>query len=118
MADSVVEQVRSANAKLRALISQTRNSLAGRGQFNVEHVSSIAEPIGSMQPIVDDAKNLRTMHPDLHGELEAYKGNLEEMQVALEQMRVMLIARRAHIEAARGHLATLGMWSATLRLTR
>lgn len=118
MADSLVEQVRNTSAKLRALISQTQNSLAGRGDFNVEAVRAIAEPIGAMQPIIDEANSLRTIHPGLDGELETYKGNLGEMQIALEQVRVMLIARRAHIETARGHLATLGMWSTTLRLTR
>jgi len=118
MPDSVVEQVRRANTKLRAFVAQTRDSLTGRRNFNVTDVRAIAEPVGSVQPIVDDAENLRTVHPDLAGELENYKGNLEEIQVALEQMRVMLIARRASIEAARGHLATLGMWNAAMRLTR
>lgn len=118
MKHSILEQVRSANEKLRALISRTRDALSGRGNFNVEDVRAIAEPVGLMQPIVTDANRLRTIHPDLDGELEAYAGNLGEMQVALEQMRFMLIARRAHIEAMRGHLETLGLWTATLRMTR
>jgi len=118
MVPSAVEQVRDANAKLRSLISRTKDSLAGRCNFNVGDVRAIAEPVGSVQPIVDEAATLRATHPDLDAELETYKRNLEEVQVALEQMGVMLIARRAHVESARGHLATLSMWNATLRLTR
>lgn len=118
MGGLVVERVRSVNTRLRALIFRSCESLAGRGQFNAEDVSAIAEPIALMQPFIDDAKNLRAVHPGLDGELETYKGILEEMQIALEQMRVMLIARRTHIEAARGHLAMLGMWNAAVRLTR
>ena len=118
MASSVVEQVRDANAKLRLLISRTRDSLAGRCNFTAGDVRAIAEPVGSAQPIIDEAATLRTTRPDLDAELETYKQNLKEVQVALEQMRVMLMARRAHIESARGHLATLSMWNATLRLTR
>ena len=118
MADSLVDQVRRANARLRALVSRTRNALAGRGSFTVTDIRAISEPVTAVKPIVGDAEKLRTIHPELTVELQTYKGNLEEIQTALEQMRVMLIARRAHIEAARGHLATLGMWNATLRLTR
>jgi hypothetical protein len=118
MTNSAVEQVRCANAKLRALISETRSALTGRGTFNATDVCAISEPVAAVQPIVEDAENLRLLHPELAAELEMYKGNLEEIQVALEQMRVMLTARRAQIEAARGHVVTLGMWSATLRMTR
>jgi hypothetical protein len=118
MKESILDQVRSANEKLRALTSRTRDSLAGRGNFEVADVRAIAEPIGLMQPIVTDAERLRTIHPELDGELEAYAGNLGEMQVALDQMRFMLIARRAHIEAMRSHLETLGMWTAAVRMTQ
>jgi hypothetical protein len=118
MKDSVVEHVRSANEKLRALISRTRDSLSGRRNFNVEDVRAITEPVGLMQSIVSDAHRLRTIHPDLDGELEAYAGNLGEMQIALEQMRFMILARRAHIEAMRSHVETLGMWTAAVRLTQ
>jgi len=118
MKDSIVEYVRNVNEKLRALIARTRDSLGGRGNFDVEDVRAIAEPVGQMQTIVTDAAQLRTIHPDLDGELEAYAGNLGEMQVALDQMRFMLIARRAHIEAMRSHLETLGMWTAAVRLTQ
>lgn len=118
MQDSVVECVRGANAKLRTLISRMSDSLGGRGNFGVVDVREIAEPVGMMQPIVADAEQLRTIHPDLNGELEAYAGNLGEMQVALEQMRFMILARRAHIEAMRSHVETLGMWTAAVRLTQ
>ena len=118
MRESVVDQMRGVNTRLRGLLSQARNCLAGRGSFGGADVRAMAEPVASVQAILDDAKNLRAIHPDLSAELDIYKENLQDMQLALEQMRVMLATRRAHIQAARGHLATLGMWNATLRLTR
>jgi hypothetical protein len=118
MEGSVVDRVRGANMKLRALLFHTREALAGRGNFTSDHVRAIADPVSRMAPIVAEANRLRTIHPDLDGELEAYAGNLNEMQTALEQMRFMLIARRASLEAMRGHVETLGMWTAALRSTQ
>lgn len=118
MKESILDQVRSANEKLRILTSRTRDALSGRGSFDVVNVRAIAEPVRSMQPIVTEAERLRTIHPELDAELQAYARNLREMQVVLEQTRFMLIARRAHIAAMRGRLEALGLWSATLSMTR
>jgi hypothetical protein len=78
----------------------------------------VTEPVTQMEPIVAEAKRLRTLRPELDGELEAYAGNLGELQVALQHTRVMLIARLANMEALRGHLETVGLWTAALRQTR
>jgi hypothetical protein len=118
MEDSILNRIRSANLKLRDLLGRTRDALAGRRNFTVEDVRAIAEPVSQMEPIVAEAKRLRTMRPELDGELEAYAGNLGELQVALQHTRVMLIARLANMEALRGHLETVGLWTAALRQTR
>lgn len=118
MSDSILQRVRGANTKLNSLLLHTREALAGRSTFDAADVRAISEPVGQMGPLIEEAKLLRTSDADLNAQLETYAGNLAEMQVVLEQMRFMLIARRAHIEAMRGHLETLGLWSATLRMTR
>jgi hypothetical protein len=118
MAEPILTIVRGANVKLRGLVQRTRDALAGRYNFNVDDVRAIAEPVSQMAPFIEDAKYLRTLQPELDGELEAYAGNLGEMQVALEQMRFMLLARLAQMEAMRGHVETVGLWAAALRQTQ
>jgi len=118
MSDSILQRVRAANAKLQSLLGHTREALAGRSTFDAADVRAISEPVRQIGPLIEQAKMLRTGNADLDAELEAYAGNLADMQKALDQMRFMLLARRAHIEAMRSHLSTLGLWSATLRMTR
>jgi hypothetical protein len=118
MEDSILNSICSANTRLRDLLARTRDALAGRQNFTVEDLRAIAEPVAQMDPIVAEAKRLRTLRPELDGELEAYAGNLGELQVALQQTRVMLIARLANMEALRGHLETVGRWTAALSQTR
>jgi hypothetical protein len=118
MDDSILARVRLANSTLGTLLRRTRDALAGRHNFGVEDVRAIAEPVSQMSPLIEDAKNLRTLQPELDGELEAYAGNLGEMQLALEQMRFVLIARLAQMDAMRGHMETVGLWTAALRQTQ
>ena len=114
----ILERTRAINAKLCALIGRTRAALAGQSNFTAEDVHAIAEPVAQMAPIVAEAKHLRTLRPDLDGELQAYAGNLGELQTALEQMRFMLLSRLASTEALRGHVESVGLWAARLRETQ
>lgn len=116
--NSILDRTRAANSRLHALIARTRAALAGRGNFTSEDVHAIAEPVAQMAPIVAEAKKLRTIRPDLDGELQAYAGNLGELQTALEQMRFMLLSRLASTEALRGHMESVGLWAARLRETQ
>jgi hypothetical protein len=90
MEDSILNRIRNANMRLRELLGRTRDALAGRRNFTVEDVRAIAEPVAQMEPIVAEAKRLRTLQPELDGELEAM----------------------------RGHLETVGLWTAALSQTR
>ena len=118
MDNAILDRTRAANAKLHALIGRTRAALAGRSNFTVEDVRAIAEPVAQMAPIVAEAKHLRTLRPDLDGELQAYAGNLGELQTALEQMRFMLLSRLASMEALRGHVESVGLWASRVRQTQ
>lgn len=100
------------------MISRMREALAGRQNFQPEDVRELSEPVAEMEPILAEAKRLRTLQPDLDGELEAYTGNLGEAQKALEQLRFMLLARRANLDAMRSHIETVGYWAAAYRQTR
>jgi len=118
MSDSILQRIRSANTRLRALLDDIRGALSGRGNFDVTNVRAIATPVTDMNHILNEAKELREFDPVLDQELKIYSGQLVEMNVELERMRFMLLARRAHIETMRGHIETLGLWSAALRMTR
>lgn len=118
MAASAVETARDANAKVRKLLARAREALAGKRKFRVEDVREIAKPVAAMAPIIEERQHLRTLEPDLDGQLEAYAATLGELKTTLEQVRFMLLARRAHLEATRAHLETFGLWAATLRQTR
>jgi hypothetical protein len=111
-------RVHAVNAKLASMISRMREALAGRQNFQPEDVRELSEPVAEMEPILAEAKRLRTLQPDLDGELEAYTGNLGEAQKALEQLRFMLLARRANLDAMRSHIETVGYWAAAYRQTR
>ena len=111
-------RVHAVNAKLASMISRMREALAGRQNFQAEDVRELSEPVSEMEPILAEAKRLRTLQPDLDGELEAYTGNLGEAQKALEQLRFMLLARRANLDAMRSHIETVGYWAAAYRQTR
>jgi len=118
MEGATLSGIQAVNAKLSALISRTREALAGRRNFTVEDVREIAQPVSEMDPIVARANELRTLRPEVKGELEKYAGNLGELQTVLDQMRFMLIARGAHMESMRSHIETVGLWAAALRQTR
>jgi hypothetical protein len=118
MADSLVRKIRSVNSRLKNLLIHVREALAGRKHFDATQVRAIAEPVGEVAEILDEAKQLRSTDAILNQELKIYAEQLGEMQVELERVRFMLLARRAHVESMRGHLETLGLWSAALRLTR
>jgi len=115
---STAERVRGANAAVRALLGRAREALAGRCDFSIQEVRAIAEPVAQMAPIIEQRQHLRTIEPDLDGQLEAYAATLGELQTTLEQVRFMLLARRAQMAATRAHLQTFGLWAAALRQTR
>src|ERR1700683_2747247 len=97
MESALSVRVHAVNVKLASLVSRMRDALDGRQNFQAEDVRELSEPVSEMEPILAEAKRLRTLQPDLDGELETYTGNLGEAQKALEQLRFMLLARRANL---------------------
>ena len=115
---SIKEKVRSSNAKLRALLASSRETLSGRHNFGPEDISAISSALQEIAPLLPDARAMCTSEADMRAELADYTRNLEDLKGTLEQVRFMLLARHAHLEAARGQVETLNLWAAALRQTR
>jgi len=114
----IPSRVRGVNQKLRAALGKIADALAGRGNFAVEDVRAIAEPVREMASLVCEADRLRAGEPDLRSELETYARNLEELQTGLDRIRCVLLARCAQMEAQRGHMQTVRLWATTWQQTR
>jgi hypothetical protein len=64
------------------------------------------------------ARELRSLNPDLSGELDLYTTHLRELQTVLEHVRVMLLATRSRLETGRTHVDAVTRWAAAVRLTQ
>ncbi len=112
------DQVRRANARLREILLQARNALAGRQNFAVQEIRALSEPLAEMQAIVFRSADLRASDSELDAELKSYAATLKELQTILEQVRFMLHARRDHLAAAHGHIERISLWAETLKQTQ
>lgn len=116
--ESVLDLVRGSNDKLRGMLRLAGEALAGRGSFGVDELRAIAQRVGSMEPVVARAPELRQAVPELRGELEIYAQNLTDLNVAMDRVRCVLVARCASVEVQRGHLETVGLWAAAWQQTQ
>jgi hypothetical protein len=111
-------QVKEANGKLRAILAQVRDGLAGRQDITCETIRDILQQITQLAPVASQAAALRGMDPALDSSLETYADNLSDLQDALEQVRFMLLARQSSLEASRSHLETVNRWATAFQQTR
>jgi hypothetical protein len=118
MSSPLREKIECVNAQIASLLEDTRRALTGECDFGVEQVRAISKPIAEMAPVMAQAKELRTLQPELEGQLDLYKSQIGELQTTLDQVGVMLLARRAHMEASRSQLEAVTHWAAALRQTR
>jgi hypothetical protein len=112
------QTIQSVNARITALLTNTRRALSGEQEFGVVQVRDLSEPIQEMAPLVARASELRVAEPEISRELDLYTSQLRELHVALEQVRMMLLARRAQIDAGRTQLNAMSHWAAALRQTQ
>jgi hypothetical protein len=111
MKETILTSVRNANGRLRALLNDAEEAIAGRRNFTVDDLRSAQEPVSKMTPLIDEAKRIRNTDPNISNELQDYAKNLEAAQVALDRVRVVLLARCASMGAQRSHLESVRMWS-------
>ena len=106
------------NERLGELLEGARRALRGEGNFGVEEVRQLRQPVEELAPIVAGAEELRRVRPELAGELDLYKSNLGDLQTTLVQIRIMLLARQASLEAGRAQLCAVSQWVTAFRQTR
>lgn len=118
MSEMVRDTLLRVNARLAGLLEAAKLALRGEGDFSVDEVRALRQPVEQMAPIVAEAGELRRLRPELAGQLELYKSNLGDLQTTLEQIRIMLLARQASLEAGRAQLCAVSQWVTAFRQTR
>ena len=118
MNNAVRQTLLRVNARLTGLVEEARGALRGEGNFGVEEVRKIRQPLDEMAPIMAESASLRRMQPELNGQLDLYKTQLGDLQTTLGQIRVMLLARQASLEAGRAQLSAVSHWITAFRQTR
>jgi len=117
MGEGLRQTIERVNARLVVLMEDARRALRGEGEFNVESVRQLREPVEEMAPIVAQSPNLRSTQPEIVGQLDHYKAHLGELQTTLDHLRVMLLARQASLCSDQTHLSAVSNWAAALRQT-
>jgi hypothetical protein len=112
------EKIGTVNTDIEVLIADTRRALAGEREFGVQQVRALSERIEAMAPVMQRARELRSLQPELAGQLDLYTTHLRELQTLLEHVRVMLLATRAGLEKGRTHLDAVTRWAAAVRQTQ
>jgi hypothetical protein len=118
MPSALREKIETVNTRLEVLIADTRRALAGEREFGEQQVKALSERIEEMAPVMQRARELRSLHPELAGELDLYTTHLRELQTVLEHVRVMLLATRARLESGRSHVDAVTKWAAAVRQTQ
>jgi hypothetical protein len=116
--ESIQSKIGRVNHTLRPLIADSRLALKGERGFGVEMVRALAAVIGEMDPIMSNARELRTNHPEIARDLDAYVEQATDLKTLLEQLRVMLLARRAEVEDERAHMQAVARWATAFQSTR
>ena len=118
MDSALREKIESVNAQLAGLLEDTRRALRGARDFGVEQVRALSRPISEMAPVMERAAELRTLHPEIQGQLDLYKSQLGELHILLQHGHMMLQARRGQREAGRVQMEAVSQWAKMLGQTR
>jgi hypothetical protein len=114
----LLEKIEEINAQIGALLAHAQRALTGSAEFGVEQVRALTKPIAEMAPIMEHASELRTLQPEIVGELDLYKSQLRELQTTLERVHMMLLARQSQIQAGQVQLDAVSQWATALGRTR
>src|SRR5215470_7141167 len=97
--ESIQSKIGRINETLRPLIADSRLALKGERDFGVEMVRALGAVIGEMDPVMSNVQELRSQHPEIARDLDAYVEQATNLKALLEQLRVMLLARKACMES-------------------
>ena len=108
----------SINENLFHLLQETRRSLAGQREFNVELVRHLSALISEADPLVRHGRNLTIERPELSAPLDHYLRLAGELHSELEKVNIMLLARRSSLDSARSQLHAASQFADALSATR
>jgi hypothetical protein len=103
---------------VRPLIAVSRLAPRRERDFRVEMVRALSATIGEMDPIMCNARQLRTKHPGIAKDLDDSVEQAIELKSLLEQLRVLLLAHRTAVENDRAHREAVSRWATTFQSTR
>ena len=118
MSVQLEEQIARVNERMTELLEGARRALRGQGNFGVEEIRKLREPLNEMDPVMRQAAVLQRTRPDVAPELVLYKSHLAELLIILDQLRVMLLAKQANLLAGRVQLDAATHWLAAFQATR
>lgn len=116
--ESLQSKIGRVSETLRPLIADSRLALRGERDFGVEMVRALAAIIGEMDPVMSKARELRSQHPEIARDLDAYVAQATDLKSLLEQLRMMLVAKKTSLENDRAHMETVTRWANTFQSTR
>lgn len=111
-------QLARVNKRMIELLEEARKALRGEGNFGVEEIRKLREPLNEMDPVMRQAGELQRTSPEISPQLELYKSHLAELLTILDQLRVMLLAKQAKLLAGRTQLDAATHWLAAFQATR
>jgi hypothetical protein len=118
MTSPTLEKLNSVNQTLFGLLEETRRSLAGQADFNVETVRQLSLVVAEMDLVLPRSKHLRAVHPELSAPLDHYLRLASELRTELQKVHLRLLARRTELETARTQLHAASQFVSTLSSTR
>ncbi len=118
MSEDLRKKVECINARVSGLVNETRSSLRGESNFGMDEILRIREPLDQMSEIMRQTAAVRTMMPEISGQLDEYKSQLGELQGILDKVRVMLLARQASLMAGRAQIDAAAQWMNAFQETR
>jgi len=118
MIESIQSKIGRVNETLRPLIADSQLALKGERGFGVEMVRALAAVISEMDPIMSNAREFRSNHPEIARDLDVYVEQATDLKTLLEQLRVMLLARRTELDNSRAHMQAVTRWANAFQSTR
>lgn len=86
MSGQLAEQIARVNKRMIELLEEAHKDLRGEGNFGVEEIRKLREPLNEMDPVMRQAGELQRTSPDISPELELYKSHLAELSTILDQL--------------------------------
>ena len=115
---AILEKIESVNQMLFHLLEETRRSLVGQADFNVETIRQLSLVVAEMDVVLPRSTYLRAAHPELVAPLDHYLRMVSDLRSELQKVHVRLLGQRTELEAARTQLHAVSQFTSALSSTR